>query len=385
MAAARRAHKRWGRARAVGPPTPAVGPHAGPWAPHAGPWAPAPGRGPPRRAVGPRAGRLLATRPYGRDMTELRTLGSSDLVVSAVGMGCNNFSRPGTPTATQEGSTAVIHAAIDHGITFFDGADIYGAEPGLSETFMGVALRGRRDQVVLSTKFGHQGAQAAGAADWGPKGARRYIRHAVEASLRRLQTDHIDLLQMHTPDPATPIEETLAALHELVAAGTVRYIGSSNFSAAQVGAADAAARAHGQERFISAQNEYSLLARGIEAELLPLARELGIGIIPYFPLHNGLLTGKYTRGGGGEGRISRLKPHLLQTVDWDQLEAYQRLCDAHGLTMLEATIAWLLAQPGIGTVIAGATTPEQVAQNAAAGDLVLPADLALEISGLFPR
>lgn len=317
-------------------------------------------------------------------MTELRTLGSSDLVVSAVGMGCNNFSRPHTATATQEGSTAVIHAAIDHGITFFDGADIYGAEPGLSETFMGVALRGRRDSVVLSTKFGHQRARAADSEDWGPKGARRYIRSAVAASLRRLQTDRIDLLQMHTPDPVTPIEETLAALQELVAEGKVREIGHSNFSATQVRAADAAARAQGYTPFISAQNEYSLLARGIEDDLLPAARDLGLGVIPYFPLYNGLLTGKYSHG-RGEGRLSRIKPQVLETVDWDQLDAYQRLCDTHGLTMLEATFGWLLAQPGIATVIAGATTPQQVAQNAAAGAVRLPGELVGEISALFPR
>lgn len=315
---------------------------------------------------------------------ELRTLGTSDLVIPAVGMGCNNFSRPRTATATQDGSTAVIHAAIDHGITFFDGADIYGAEPGLSETFMGVALQGRRDEVVLATKFGHSGASMPGTGDWGPKGGRTYIRGAVEASLRRLRTDRIDLLQMHTPDATTPIEETLAALHELVAAGKVRHIGNSNFSAGQLREADDAARAGGLTPFISAQNEYSLLRRDIEGDVLPAARELGLGVIPYFPLYNGLLTGKYTRG-GGEGRITALKPELLESVDWDRLDAYQRLCDEAGLTMLEATFGWLLAQPGIATVIAGATTPEQVAQNAAAGDVRLSVDVAGRISEIFAR
>lgn len=315
---------------------------------------------------------------------ELRTLGTSDLVIPAVGMGCNNFSRPRTATATQDGSTAVIHAAIDHGITFFDGADIYGAEPGLSETFMGVALQGRRDEVVLATKFGHSGASMPGTGDWGPKGGRTYIRGAVEASLRRLRTDRIDLLQMHTPDATTPIEETLAALHELVAAGKVRHIGNSNFSAVQLREADDAARAGGLTPFISAQNEYSLLRRDIEGDVLPAARELGLGVIPYFPLYNGLLTGKYTRG-GGEGRITALKPELLESVDWDRLDAYQRLCDEAGLTMLEATFGWLLAQPGIATVIAGATTPEQVAQNAAAGDVRLSGDVAGRISEIFAR
>lgn len=315
-------------------------------------------------------------------MIEPRTLGASDLVVPAVGMGCNNFSRRGTATETQEGSTAVIHAAIDHGITFFDGADIYGAEPGLSETFMGVALAGRRDEVVLATKFGHSGVTMPGSEGWGPKGAARYIRGAVDASLARLRTDRIDLLQMHTPDPATPIAETLAALTDLVGQGKVRHVGSSNFSAAQLREADRVARENGFVPFVSAQNEYSLLARDVEDDVLPAVRELGLGLIPYFPLFNGLLTGKYSRS-GGEGRITKLKPELLEGVDWDRLEAYDRLCDANGLTMLEATIGWLLAQPGVSTVIAGATTPDQVAQNAAAGAVVLPDDLAGEISDLF--
>lgn len=316
-------------------------------------------------------------------MIEPRTLGTSDLVVPAIGMGCNNFSRIGTATQTQEGSTAVIHAAIDHGIAFFDGADIYGSEPGLSETFMGVGLEGRRDEVVLATKFGHAGVTMPGSEDWGPKGGARYIRNAVEASLTRLRTDRIDLLQMHTPDPSTPIGETLAALTDLVAEGKVRYVGNSNFSAAELREADRVARENGFVPFVSAQDEYSLLARGVEDDVLPAVRELGLGFLPYFPLYNGLLTGKYTRS-GGEGRISALKPHLLETVDWDRLEAYERLCGAHGLTMLEATFGWLLAQ-GVASVIAGATTPEQVARNAAAGAVVLPEGLADEISALFAR
>lgn len=229
-------------------------------------------------------------------MIDPRPLGTSSALVPAVGMGCNNFSRPKTATATQEGSTAVIHAAIDAGVAFFDGAELYGAEPGLSETFMGVALRGRRDEVVLASKFGHDGGRGPGLEDAGPTGRAPYIRQALEGSLRRLKTDHLDLYQMHLPDPSTPIEETLGVLSELVDEGKVLAIGNSNFSAEQLREADAAAEAAGTAKFVSAQNEYSLLARAIEADVLPTAQELGLGVLPYFPLYNGLLTGKYTRG-----------------------------------------------------------------------------------------
>lgn len=313
---------------------------------------------------------------------ELRRLGTNGPLVSTIGMGCNNFSRVGTPTETIEGSTAVIHAAIDAGITFFDGADIYGATVGRSEEFMGHALRGHRDEVFLATKFGHQAYDAYPGLDLGPRGGERYIRHAVEQSLRRLGTDHLDLLQLHTPDPETPIAETLGVLNQLVAAGTVRYIGHSNFTADQAVEADAVSRDNGWAAFVSAQNEYSLLNRGAESELLPTASDLGLGFLPYFPLYNGLLTGKYSAE-GGEGRISKLKPELLEGVDWERLEAYRALCDEAGLTMLEASIGWLLAQRPVTSVIAGATRPEQVHQNAAVTQL--DADLADRISTLFGR
>lgn len=296
---------------------------------------------------------------------EQRRLGDSDLVVSVVGMGGNNFSRPKTDTETLKGSTEVIHAAIDAGITFFDGADIYGSVIGRSEEFLGAALKGRRDRIVLSTKFGFAGNDAYPGLDLGPNGGERYIRHAVEQSLRRLQTDRIDLLQMHSPDPATPIAETLRVLTDLIGEGKVRYVGNSNFSPAQITEADQVARADGFVRFVSAQDEYSLLARGVEREVLPTANRLGMGFLPYFPLSNGLLTGKYTAE-GGQGRLSKIKPHLLADVDWDRMAAYQRLCDQAGLTMLQATISWLAAQPPVTTVIAGATRPEQARQNAAA-------------------
>jgi aryl-alcohol dehydrogenase-like predicted oxidoreductase len=225
---------------------------------------------------------------------ESRALGTSSLLVSVVGLGCNNFGRPGTLTEQQEGTTAVVDAALDAGVTFFDTADVYGKEFGLSERMLGEALRGRRDGVVVATKFGHA-AMAPAMADGAPMGSRAYIRAAVEGSLERLGIETIDLYQQHTPDPATPIEETLAALEELVREGKVRELGNSNFSAAELRAADAAATAHGTPRFVSAQNEYNLLDRGVEDEVLPAAESLGIGFLPYFPLANGLFTGKFTR------------------------------------------------------------------------------------------
>ncbi len=314
-----------------------------------------------------------------------RTLGRSGLRVSAVGLGCNNFGRPGSATETQDGTDRVLHAALDHGITLLDGADIYGHEYGRSETMMGHALRGRRDEVVLASKFGHVDYESP-IPHWGAKGSRRYIRLAVEGSLRRLQTDTIDLYQFHTPDPLTPLEETLAALHELIDAGKVRYIGHSNFAGWQLARADLLAELHGHPCFISAQNEYSLLRRGADRELLPAAAELGVGFLPYYPLYNGLFTGKFSREGGpADTRIMRQRPHLVETAPWDRIEALEAFCAARGIGMLEATIGWLLSRPALASVIAGATTAEQVAQNAAAVNAWTPTeeDLA-EIDALFP-
>ncbi len=312
---------------------------------------------------------------------EQRSIGSSDLVVSTVGLGCNNFSRPGTATESREGSIAVIHAAIDAGITFLDGADIYGNPPGRSEEFIGEALAGRRDQVVLATKFGHANSAMPGGEEHGPKGGRRYLRWAVDNSLRRLRTDRIDLLQMHTPDPKTTIGETLRVLNDLVSEGKVRHIGSSNFSADQLYEADFVARENGFVRFTSAQSEYSLVERGVEAGVLPACRDLGLGFLPYFPLKSGLLTGKYTRE-GGTGRLTT-RPKILAGANWEQLDAYRALCDEHGLTMLQASIGWLLAQDPVSSVISGVTTPEQVAQNAGAGEIALPDALLDQIGELF--
>jgi aryl-alcohol dehydrogenase-like predicted oxidoreductase len=315
---------------------------------------------------------------------EYRTLGSSGLRVSTIGLGCNNFGRLGTATETQEGTDAVLSAALDAGVTLLDTADMYGKEPGLSETLMGNALRGRRDQVVLATKFGHSGADV-GLEGWGAKASRRYVRLAVEASLRRLQTDWIDLYQLHTPDPVTPIDETLSVLDDLIREGKVRYIGHSNLAGWQIAEAELTAELSGHPKFISAQNEFSLLERDAEREVLPAVRHFGLGFLPFFPLYNGLFTGKFSRDGGpADSRIMRQRSHLLESAPWDAIEEYQAFCDDRDLTMLQATFAWLLAQPALTSVIAGATRPEQIVQNADAATAWHPsADEIATISGLF--
>ena len=316
----------------------------------------------------------------------LRRFGNSGLVVSAVGLGCNNFGKRGAATEGIEGTRAVIDAAIDAGVTLFDTADTYGYEPGMSESLMGEALRGKRDQVVLATKFGHSGRDV-GLGGWGARGSRAYVRRAVEASLTRLQTDWIDLYQIHTPDPGTPIGETLDVLDDLIREGKVRYIGHSNFAGWQIAEAELVARERLLERFVSAQNHYSLLARGAEREVLPAARHFGLGFLPFFPLRSGLLTGKYTRDGGPEGSRIMTSPtgaDVLRNAPWDALDAYQAYCDAKGITMLQATFGWLLAQPGRSSVIAGATSAEQVAANVAAAQWRPSADEVTEIGAFFP-
>jgi len=314
----------------------------------------------------------------------LRRVGTSGLVVSAAGLGCNNFGRAGTATETLEGTRAVLDAAIDAGITFFDTADMYGKEPGLSETLMGQALGSRRDQVVLATKFGHSGAAMPGLPTEA-KGSRSYIRRAVEGSLRRLRTDWIDLYQLHTPDPGTPIEETLDALGDLVREGKVRYIGHSNFSAWQIAEADLIARERHDVPFVSAQNHYSLLARAAEREVLPAAEHFGLGFLPYFPLHNGLLTGKFRRDEApADSRIMRQRRHVYDDAPWDALDAYRTFCDERGITMLQATYAWLLSRPALSSVIAGATSADQVRANAAAAAWTPSADDLEAIDALFP-
>lgn len=315
---------------------------------------------------------------------EYRTLGESGLVVSTIGLGCNNFGRQGTASESQAGTDAVIGAAIDAGVTLFDTADIYGAERGLSETLMGTSLVGRRDSIVLATKFGMDMGGANGP-DWGVRGSRRYIRLAVEASLRRLRTDWIDLYQLHTPDPVTPIEETLATLDDLITEGKIRYIGHSNLSGWQIAEAEFTAQLAGHPKFISAQNEYSLLVREAEKEVLPAVNRYGLGFLPFFPLYNGLFTGKFSRQGGpADSRIMMIRKHLVDNAPWDVIEQYQAFCDEREVTMLEATFAWLLAQPGLTSVIAGATKPEQIVQNAEAATSWQPtAEDVSAISELF--
>jgi len=316
---------------------------------------------------------------------QTRALGPSELLVSVVGLGCNNLGRPGTRTQTQDGATAVVHAALDAGVTFFDTADIYGASYGLSETLLGEALRGRRDEAVVASKVGHQDYPSP-LADVGPRGGRDYIRAAVEGSLQRLQTDRIDLYQLHTPDPATPIEETLGALDELVREGKVRAIGHSNLDGAAIRAVDDAATALGVARFVSAQNEYSLLARGAEADVLPAVRERGLGFLPFFPLANGLFTGKFSRTDRpADSRIARQRPHIAENAPWDAIEAYEAFAAERGIGILEATLGWLLSRPELSSVIAGATRPEQVAENARAGSgwRPTPEEVAV-IDALFP-
>ncbi|MFF4776374.1 aldo/keto reductase [Microtetraspora fusca] len=288
-----------------------------------------------------------------------RRLGDSGLVVSEVGLGANNFGRRIDIDATR----AVVDAALDVGITLIDTADIYGE----SEAFLGEVLQGRRDEVVLATKFGGD-TQGANGPDWGARASRRYIRKAVERSLRRLRTDWIDLYQLHFPDPATPMEETLAALTELVREGKVRYIGSSNLAAWQVADSDHIARAAGYERFVSAQNEYSLLNRRVEQELLPAAEHYGVGVLPYFPLANGLLTGKYRRGATPpEGTRLAARTDYLTDARFDTVERLAGFAERQEVGLLDVAIGGLLAQPAVASVIAGATRPEQVRANAAAG------------------
>ncbi|GAB3993780.1 aldo/keto reductase [Nocardioides marmoraquaticus] len=294
-----------------------------------------------------------------------RPLGRSGLMVSAVGIGCNAFSR----RVDLDGVRGILDAAQDVGVTLLDTADAYGVEPGASEELLGQALEGRRDEFVLASKFGLD-LRGANGADHGARGSRRYVRRAVEASLRRLRTDHLDLYQLHAPDPHTPIAETLGALTELVTEGKVRYVGCSNLPAWQVADAAWTAETKGLVPFVSAQDRYSLLDRSLEDELGPACERFGLGVLPYFPLEYGLLTGKYTRGAGApEGSRAALDPsraQWLEGADWDRIEALQAYAAARDVELLDVAIAGLAAEPVVASIISGATSGEQVRRNAAA-------------------
>jgi len=289
-----------------------------------------------------------------------RRLGDSELEVSVVGLGCNNC---GGRTG-RDGTAAVLEAALDAGITFLDTADIYGG--GASEELIGELLEGRRDDYLVATKFGMEmkGGEGAPGAE---RGSREYIRWAVEGSLRRLRTDRIDLYQYHQPDGTTPIAETLAALDELVREGIVTAIGCSNFSAAELEEADRIARERGLARYVTLQNEYSLLERQIEAEVAPTCERLGVSILPFFPLAMGMLTGKYRRGEEPpEGTRLAARGISGSAEQFDVVEAIKGYAGERGIGVLDVAIAGLAAQPAVASVIAGATKPEQVTANVAA-------------------
>ena len=284
-----------------------------------------------------------------------RSLGDGGPEVSVVGLGTNNFGR----RCDYEQTLAVIDAAIEAGVMLIDTADIYAQ--GVSEEFIGRALEGRRDGVLIATKFGKPMNERPEERRGNPD----YIQWAVESSLRRLRTDVIDVYQLHEPDPVTPIEETLGALNDLVHEGKVRWIGCSNFSAEQIDAAEEVARGAGFHRFISVQNHYSLVERQAEEEVLQVCEQLRIGFLPYFPLASGLLTGKYRRGERAtEGRLAGRE---IPAAQWDRAEALQRFADVREISLLEVAVGGLLAMPAVSSVIAGATTPEQVRANVAAG------------------
>ena len=312
---------------------------------------------------------------------EFRRLGRSGLTVSVVGLGTNNFGMK----LDLDGCRQVLDAALDAGITLIDTADSYGA----SEARLGELLAGRRDDVVLATKFGSDTRRPGGAdngEDWGARGSRRYIRRAVESSLRRLRTDWIDLYQLHRPDPQTPIEETLSALTDLVREGKVRYLGHSNFSGFQTAHAQWTAHTAHLERFVSAQNEYNLIDTAAETELVPALTEYGIGLLPYFPLASGLLTGKYRRGEpppeGSRIAAWNMQSRLTDQA-FDRVEALDTLARHYDARLLDVAVGGLAARPAVASVIAGATSPEQVRSNVQAGTWRPSAEAARELEEIL--
>jgi aryl-alcohol dehydrogenase-like predicted oxidoreductase len=310
---------------------------------------------------------------------EIRNLGKSGLRVSAVGLGCNNFGW----RIELEPARKVVHRALDVGITLFDTADMYG--DGQSEEMLGQTLGPRRKEVVVATKF----AAAFTGVSGGPFGSRRYILSAVEASLRRLKTDWIDLYQYHWADPRTPMEESLRALDDLIRQGKVRYIGLSNHPAWRVADAQWLARQNGLNAFVSCQDEYSLLVRDAERELIPAMCAYGLGLLPYFPLASGLLTGKYVKGAAppadarfASQSMGRLGQRYMTEANWAVVERLQAFCAQRGHTLLELAFSWLAASPAVGSVIAGATKPEQIDANAKAAGWALSAEELAEIDRL---
>lgn len=304
---------------------------------------------------------------------DYRNLGRSGLKVSAVGLGCNNFGW----TIDTEQSRKVVHAALDAGVTFLDTANVYGGSGG-SETALGEILGDRRKDVILSTKVGLE------MSDGSKGGSRHNIMRSVEDSLRRLKTDWIDLYQLHWSDPATPIDETLRAFDDLIRDGKVRYIGSCNLAAWEVVEAEYIARELGTHRFISIQDELSLLVRDKEKTLVPALEKYGVGFLPYFPLASGLLTGKYKRDeaapeGSRFAKLDRLANRYLTETNWNRTEALAEFCEARGKTLVELAFSWLLTRPTVASVMAGATKPEQVTANVAATDWTLSAEDLAEI------
>src|ERR1700748_998652 len=304
-----------------------------------------------------------------------RSLGVLGPEVPIIGLGCNNFGR----RVDLEGTRAVVDTALAEGVTFFDTSNTYGDPHGRSEEFLGEVLQGRRDQVVLATKFGMDMGDGKG-----PRGSRDYIRQAVEASLGRLRTDVIDYYWYHQPDGVTPIGETLGALDELVRGGIVRYIGASNFSAEQIEEADAVARDRGFTRFTAIQNNYSLLHREAERAVLGTCERLGLGFVPFFPLASGLLTGKYHRGEPAPaGTRLAARDQVATDAQFETVEAVARFADERGVSMIDVAIGALLARPVVSTVIAGATKPEQVRANAAAARWTPTESALAELDGLL--
>ena len=312
---------------------------------------------------------------------DTRRLGRSDLEVSVLGLGCNQIGR----TVDREGARRLIDECEAAGVNLVDTADTYG-EAGSSEAFLGDALAGaRRERFVVATKFG---MRLSGIPDVpkAPRGSRKYIRWAVEGSLRRLQTDHIDLYQYHRPDGVTPLEETLGALNELIVEGRVRFIGCSNFDADQVDGAARIADQNGWAAFVSLQNEYSLLNRALEADVVPACERQGLGVLPYFPLARGLLTGKYRRGEAAPAgtRLSG-RDEVADARTFDVLEALERYAEERGVSLLEVAIGGLAAQPAVASVIAGATRPDQIAGNARAARWVPNEDDRRALDQIVPR